>query len=467
MSYPCARVQLRVQYASMDISSYLLGKVRRALRDAGAPQTLLIGVSGGADSVALLRLLCALRAEEGLSLYAVHVQHDLRANAGLDAEFVVSLCAALGVPCAVRPVHVERRGSVEDAARKARYVAFSDEYSKKDAQALVLAHHLNDQAETVLLHLAYGAGAGALGGMRALSARGGMTILRPLLSVRRSELTAYLSELKQGWREDGTNADTRFTRNFLRHDILPALEARMPGAAVSFARAADILACEDDLLARETERLLLQCACPAPPCPFVLLSALAQAHPALRRRAVRAFLAPAGTLSYEKTLETLDALHAPGALINLPGGWHALVTGERLHLLSPTAPPVPAPVSPFSSPWFNAENANGAVGDGKRAQAFPRAALDRAVVRTRLPGDKIVPFGQNGTQPLKKYLIDRKIDRPFRDFAPLLCIGNEVLWAPGIGVSEKARVPKGEQAVLLSLLARLPWELPKQSPENG
>ena len=156
----------------MDAFSFLQEELRKALRNAGRPSRLLVGVSGGADSVALLMTACALRDEtaesalQPLTVAALHVQHDLRDAATEDAAFVQALCEKLHVPCFLEQVHVPRDGSVEDAARLVRYQAFGRVYQAFQTDALLLAHHMDDQAETVLMHLVYGGGAAGLSGMR-------------------------------------------------------------------------------------------------------------------------------------------------------------------------------------------------------------------------------------------------------------------------------------------------------------
>ena len=448
----------------MDISSLLSTRVGGALKSAGMPARLLVGVSGGADSVALLRLLCGFREETRLKV--IHVRHDLRDAADGDARFVEALCASLGIPCEVVAVHVPREGSVEDAARRARYAAFGGAYRRFDADALALAHHMDDQAETMLLHLAHGCGANGLGGMRSEARVDGMLILRPLLSTRRDELRAYLAQIGQPFRTDETNADGRYARNFLRLSVMPALEDRFPGAAANFARAARILGDEDTFLNDLARETLARCARTDGPCPFLELRALREKPAALRRRALRLFLSPAGVLTCRQTEETDGAVFTPGATVNLPDDFRAFSTESRLHLLEPRAGEKP-PRTLDKEEWLDREPFRGETGDGERLQAADGALLEKAVLRTRRPGDRITPFGSRGSRPLKEYLIDRKIDRPFRDEIPLLCVGREVLWVLGVGASETLRLDAAASPALLRVKKPLPWDIPRITGGGG
>ena len=205
------------------------------------PPRLLVGLSGGADSVALLRLLL----EGGKQVDAVHVNHGLRgAESDGDEAFVRALCAQLNVPL-LTYLAVPPENPGEGWAREVRYGFFRQAMAETQADALVLAHHRDDQAETLLMHLLRGAGLTGLTGMAADATVDGMRILRPLLMYSRAELRVYLKNNQQPWREDGSNADHRYLRNALRADVLPLLERLITGAAERIATTAFLLA-EDE-----------------------------------------------------------------------------------------------------------------------------------------------------------------------------------------------------------------------------
>lgn len=431
----------------------LLRAVRASYRRVGSPRHVLAGFSGGADSTALLLLLRALSEEAGFTLSAAHVNHGLRADADADEAFARDTCARLRVPFYARRVSVERRGSVEDAARRARYAAFDAIMAETGAEALALAQHMDDQAETVLMHLLYGSGARGMGGMRELSGR----VWRPLLGARREELRAYLLAQGQGWREDESNRDTAFLRNRLRLEILPALEGISAAAVPNLCRAAAILRDEDACLARQAESWLLKNARLTPPCRFLLADAACNLDDALLRRVLRRAATLCGVpemdLAQTERLRALLMKRA-GSMENLPGGWRALRTRTRLHFL----PPYPEKAEAARADWrLQTTPYAGDAGDGRLQQAFAQAALQGAELRARAPGDYIRPFGMAGKKPLKDYLIELDVDRPFRDAWPLLCRGSEVLWVIGVGASCAAKIENGQKdALLLTFSGRLP-----------
>lgn len=406
----------------------ILREISRSAGENGIAGRILVGLSGGADSVALLRGLCALRKEAGFSVFAVYVNHGLREAAEEEESFCASLCKELEVPLLIKRVRLPADGSLEASARTARYGAFREAMEEYHADILALAHHRNDQAETLLLHLMYGAGGDGLSGMREYRA----PVWRPLLRLSRDTLRRALAALGQDWREDESNQDTALTRNAIRARLIPAMEALYPQTVPALCRAAELLGSESDYLnAQATEWLSANAARGA--WHFLLAAPFTGLHPAMQRRVVRAYALSLGiTLEFRHTEALLRML--PGSRENLPCGWHALRTRKRLHFLSPK-PHIPEArkdiltVSPFA----------GNAGDGLRFQAMPEAVWQNAVLRTRQPGDRITPFGMQGTMKLKDYFVSRGVDQPFRDGWPLLCQGQEVLWVVGVGASERLR----------------------------
>lgn len=205
-----------------------------------------VGLSGGCDSVVLLHLLS--RAGFVGRLAAIHVHHGLSPNADAWADFCSAYCQALGVPLIVRSVSVDRNSGqgLEAAARQARYAVFNENVPA--GACLLLAQHRSDQAETVLFNLLRGAGVAGAAAMRDERAVGAWRLLRPLLDVSRAEIEAYARQHGLRWIDDESNADTHFTRNFLRHEALTAINQRFPNAEAALARAAAHFAEASDLL---------------------------------------------------------------------------------------------------------------------------------------------------------------------------------------------------------------------------
>ena len=192
--------------------------------------SVLIGVSGGADSVALLRGLFELRQEFSLSLHVAHLNHKLRGAASdADAAWVEQLAMSLNLPVEIGSVTndpTQERGGVEEAARDARYRFLNETAARLEFNTIALAHTANDQVETVLHHLFRGTGLSGLRGIPSeRSLPGDMRLVRPMLAIRRELVEAYLLEIGQDFRTDTTNSDTSLTRNWLRHELLPQLRS--------------------------------------------------------------------------------------------------------------------------------------------------------------------------------------------------------------------------------------------------
>lgn len=201
-------------------------------RHAADRGQLIVGLSGGLDSSVLLHVLAGLREECDFGLSALHVHHGLSRNADAWEMHCRGLCVALGVPLAIERVAVERdsRDGLEAAARRARHAAFA----RAPGDWIVLAHHRDDQSETLLFNLLRGTGVRGACAMSEVNGR----LLRPLLSVGRDEIAGYAKERGLAWIDDESNADTAYSRNFLRHETLAALEERFPGSGANLAAAA-------------------------------------------------------------------------------------------------------------------------------------------------------------------------------------------------------------------------------------
>ena len=292
----------------------LVAAVDRALSGLGDPAaggTLVVGLSGGADSVALLDALVTLSGPRDIQVIAAHLDHGLRPDSAEDAAFCRALCEQFGVSfrsevADVRSRARSERGGLEQAARRERYAFLNRVRRETGAAAIAVAHTRDDQAETLLLRLLRGAGATGLGGMRPRAGR----IVRPLLDVSREKVLAHLADRGLDWREDPTNADMAHLRNRVRHELLPYLEARFnPALRRVLARTAGLLADEDAHLKKEAEALLAGIARTEGDTIVLDRAALAQAPPAVARVAVRQALRRAGGLA------RVGAVHVEGILV--------------------------------------------------------------------------------------------------------------------------------------------------------
>lgn len=425
----------------------------------GPKDRLLVGLSGGADSVALLHglWLCYTEGRIG-GLFAAHLIHGIRAgSAEADAAFCETLCKRWGIPLVIgrvdSPAYAHERGmTLEQAARELRYAFLREQAARADADGIAVAHHADDQAETLLMHLMRGSGRAGLAGMRARTG----DILRPLLTVRRSEIEAYLLENGLDYCTDETNAQLDAARNRVRHELLPLMKSFNPRITEALGRLAAHMAEDEDYFAaladtameaarltRGLDREKLS-ALPAPVQARVL-------HRLLRERLRGDFT--------EADMRRLKALLTArtGSCIELRGGQAAWLENEAL--LVGEAPRARCFETPFIA-WGETLLPEGRLvsmraelffkpADGFAACADANAIPAGATVRTRRDGDRFYPLGAAGSRLLSDYLIDKKCPRTRRDM-PLLCDGSEVLWVTGYTVSERLRV-KEDTAVMMRI----------------
>ncbi len=282
-----------------------------------------IAVSGGADSVALLRRLAELWQGLGLALTVLHVHHGIRGSeADTDAVFVEQLTGRLGVRFLRHNVDTPARAkvereTVEEAARKLRYAWFGDLLTRGELDAVATAHTLDDQAETVLQKILRGAWTEGLAGIFPVVECQGGVVLRPFLQTRRSEIVEWLEEINQPWREDSTNVDVAYTRNRIRHTLLPILKEYNPQIVSQFGHIASIARDEDAYWRKELERLLpslllpgkavrgggrASSTHPGEASVGMEVQKLQSLHPALRRRVLRAAAEQLGcALNFDQT----------------------------------------------------------------------------------------------------------------------------------------------------------------------
>ena len=325
---------------------------------------LCAAVSGGADSVALLLTLHAARQSLGIGLTAAHVHHGLRgAEADADQAFVEALCASLDVPLHLHrasvPDRVQATGeSTEEAARNLRYAFFETLLASREATAILTAHTLDDQAETVLLKLLRGAWLEGLSAIHPVVTLGSGKILRPFLSVRRAAIEAFLHELGQPWREDASNAEILYTRNRVRHQLLPLLRDFNPAIDQALANLAELARDDNAHWQRAIAQLLPQLLLPGKPVRgggravstapgqvevAIELERLRALDPATRRRVLRAAARhvssppsaqPGNRLSFDETARLLDMVGpVPGPVaLDLPNGLRAQRSPRELRL---------------------------------------------------------------------------------------------------------------------------------------
>ncbi|HEX9368913.1 MAG TPA: tRNA lysidine(34) synthetase TilS [Vicinamibacterales bacterium] len=447
---------------------------------------VLVGLSGGADSVALLLILRELEADGALTIAgAAHLNHQLRgAEADADEAFCAALAAKLGMPFRAERVDVAARArtqkrSVEDAARRARYELFERAAGELSADVIAVAHTKEDQAETFLLRLLRGSGTR---GLAAIQPRAGR-VVRPLLDVAREDLRAYLASRGQAFREDSSNADVRIPRNRIRHELIPYLESHFsPGITDVLARGAALARQDEEFLRGEAIKLAARIVLPDGAvridahglgnAPRALSSRVAQA--ALQR------LAGSKSISFEHVdrLLALAGGAGEGRAVSLPGQY--AVRAGRTIVLSPGRGRPPAGANSFafslSIPGEVELGPQGLAVAVERAPApgneigrqrewagrghevgVAAGALELPLgVRSRRPGDRFQPLGAPGVRKLQDFLVDRKVAREDRDSLPLVVDGRDrIVWVVGQSVAEDFRVTDPSQGVLLLKVRRL------------
>jgi tRNA(Ile)-lysidine synthase len=423
----------RVRGRRLDPYAVAVLQTIRDRRLAGPDDGVLVAASGGPDSTALLAALAQLRdAGEVGPIGALHVDHGLRPGVDAEAAVVRRTCERLGVP--FRSVGVEvGPGNVQAAARSARYAALRREASRTGAGRIATGHTRTDQAETVLLRLARGAGAR---GLAAIPPRRG-PIIRPLIDRSRAEGLAFLARQGLDWCEDPTNASPRYTRNRLRQALWPALLSLNPAAEAALARSADLLRDDDRALSARARRLLAAAGAAAdgPETASLRGAPLAVQRRVVRRLAKEARGGAAPGADHVARVLRLVASGRPGRT-GLPGGLEARVAAGRLVIGRPCAPAGAPPFEPVAV-------------DGPGRYAVPALGLEvevtapagtavpwRLALRTRRPGDTFRPAGRRGGKRLKAWLIDRKVARARRDRLLLLVDGaGRVLAIPELGVT--------------------------------
>lgn len=507
--------------AGLSILHPLEQRVRDYIREEdlldSSHRTVLAAVSGGADSVALLRILCALKEGEHLNLYAVHVEHGIRGEESRqDQAFVEKLCQALSVPLSVYSVDClsyakEKKKSLEEAARELRYQAFykaADTLRKETGSCrIAVAHHLDDNAETLLLQLVRGTGWRGLCGLKPLSG----SVIRPMLCVSRKEIEAYLKDKDQSYRTDRTNLDTSIPRNLIRREVMPLLSSINEKAALHISQTAGLMREQSRIFEqeirekeeaaiyrkeRQEDRKDLQPA-------EIPLANQAGIPPLFRKRLMaldsdslkreillfwfRTYMAGSGRdvgrTHIRKALELAETkgnrtwllpkgyyLQAEGSLLYLrkrsdgsifPQGKDKPWLGPNESLLLPKLSVGETREFPLAGGRLKIsllERKPGPVDQKIRETATYTNDLDYDMIsdnlriRSRMAGDRISLSASGGHRKLKDFLIDQKIPKEERDRIPLLCSGSDVLLVMGLRLASDVWIREDTKSVF-----RISW----------
>lgn len=421
---------------------------------------VLVAVSGGADSTALAVALAALAPRFKLTLGLAHLHHGIRGRAAdLDARHVAALAKNLGLPlvtgrCDVPRLARRRKQSLEMAAREARYDFLHKAARAFDADGAATAHTADDQAETVLMRWARGAGVAGMAGIPARTKWKGLTVVRPLLAVTRKQVEQFLRRRGVTWREDETNRDPRHLRNRVRHEVLPLLEARLnPRTREALARWAALAGEEEAWMEAEVARWWQAVWDGAG---GLRLDVFRRAPPAAQRRVVRRWLESFGLDPEKQTYALIErvrrlAVSTGGSqTVALAGRRRAVREYDRLMGAWSDTPGaafrvklrVPGETVLPAAPWKVKVEKD--KGFRSPAQTPPMEAWVDAgkagragwTARSWKPGDRIRPFGRGGEKKVQDLWVDEQIPRAWRGSLPLIECRGELVWAPGGRVAQ-------------------------------
>ena len=430
-----------------------------ALLSKGQP--LVCAVSGGADSVAMLHVLCSLREVWDLQLSAAHFNHRLRgAESDRDEAFVRTLCQNWGIPLTVGSGDTAARAretgeSLEEAARNLRYAFFASL-----GQPVATAHTADDNLETILMNFLRGTGLTGLAGIPPKRD----FLVRPILCCTRQEVLTWLEEHHLPHVEDSTNAEDDCVRNRLRHSVLPLLKAENSSLAGAALRTAQLLRQDDTFLDRLAETALQTASAG----PLTWRCDALRAEPdTIRTRAVRKMLQaihiPKLSHAHIAAVDRLLFSSVPSASVSLPGGCTARRKYDRITLETQSAPAAFAPqrLLPGGSVRIPELGLRISCGFTKKFTKNPPGAFTFAcrcdmidpsnglTVRSRQPGDRLRLSGS--TKTLKKRFIDRKIPAAQRDLIPVFADSTGILAVCGLGVDLDRTAVEGQPAILIQI----------------
>jgi len=467
----------------------MLLQVRRTIEDNDLVRNggrVLVAVSGGADSVALLHAMVSISRSMCLQISVAHLNHRIRGKAAdEDARFVRKLARELELPCIIGRSDIpriagEKGVSLEMAAREERYRFLGDAARRAGADVVATAHTADDQAETILLRLVRGAGGTGLGGIRYRVDINDLAVIRPMLDLRKIDAISFLKGIGAAWREDASNCNVEFQRNMVRHEIMPILEARLnPGVRKALLQAGRLLRDEDEWLEMLTSRILQECT-PVRLGGLLLVRALSRHSVGSRRRVLRHWMVangvPPDLLDFDAVARVDGSLRAErGSMtICLPCGW-IVVKGDGALAVRRAQKRSPMNFrSPIQVPGVTVLAEQGlkvcvSISTGivrvrpKLPGQMPaQASLSlqmlkrrKLYVRSSRIGDRISPFGLTGSKKLQDVFVDGKVPREVRNAIPLLECGREIIWVPGYRIARGWEVKSESYPALQVLVERL------------
>ncbi|WP_245948204.1 tRNA lysidine(34) synthetase TilS [Paenibacillus sambharensis] len=446
--------------------------------------TIVVAVSGGPDSTALLHVLHRLAEEEDIRLVAAHVNHGFRKEeSSAEADFVKRLCRRLHIPCEITELDMPAElAAVSEnpqlASRRRRYAFLHRIAEKYGASKIALAHHADDQAETVLMRLLRGTGLGGLSGMAPIRREKNVELIRPFLRMNKTDILAYCRQADVAYCEDSSNSQRYYMRNKLRLDVLPYLETMNPGVRESLVRLAEVSSGEHDYMQRQAEAVFQEQAVQTGRGWKLKCSQLAGIHVALQRRLIKLILnyltLETETTSFERIeeirLSATDELRTSWSL-DAGGGVRCVREYDTLRFIrdsggTETSAEFEYSVTPEHKRLLIAETGEELLfgtgrtepgkndsrtygGSGSEVYFDAEAVRFPLTVRSRRPGDRMSVFGLNGTKKVQDMFVDSKIPPSRRDRIPLVWDAEgRLLWIPGVRRSSVAPIGAGTERLL-------------------
>jgi tRNA(Ile)-lysidine synthase len=437
-------------------------------------QAVLVGLSGGPDSVALLRILCGLRKSMRLRLGAVYINHGLRPKAARKEEaFCEDLCRELSVELQIvrekiKQLAEERSQGIEETGREFRYGVFEAIAKKEGFDRIAIAHHIDDRVETILLSLFRGTGRTGLTGMPIW--RG--NIVRPMFDCTKDEILQWLKSGGHEYCTDVSNRQSEYNRNFIRNKILPQLRGKVnPRVDRAILGMAETLAEEERYLSEVVARTLQEDTSRSLGGKLELeLKNLRSYDLWLRRRLLRQCVYVAGdeaVILDRLTTERLDNwTGGRGKSMTLPGRLQVTKANGKIVFYREREPDYMEQLRPGKPCRLDWPPLEFKARIKKKPSRLPRRKspkgiqVDRdkinlpLIVRSIRSGDRFTPLGMSGTKKVSDYLIDKKIPRVYRDEIPVVCDNKGIIWLVGLEIADRARIDKHTEEVLTVEYAR-------------
>ena len=422
-----------------------------------AGSQVIVGISGGGDSVCLLFLLSRYQKRRPFHLLGIHVNHGIRGQEALrDQEYAKKLCERLGVPFTVYTYSVpaiaqQEKRSLEEAGRMVRRRAFEEKAASLGKKTVIaLAHHENDNAETVLHNLIRGTKAAGMGGIRPIQEIGeGVTYIRPLLKVTREEIETYLRQQQIPWMTDSTNQELEYTRNRIRHRIIPEMEKINPKAVSHIAQAADTFQAIEEYLTGQADMLYREYV-EQRENGYWIRKELFLEKELMQSYVIRMVLERAADKKQDLTAFHVESILSlgkgrTGASVSLPGGVLASQVYGDLYVRVPNSGETPLKELELEIfPWENQQ-----IPEKTYTKWFDYDKIKSSLeIRHRKPGDFLTIADTGGRKKLKDYFIDCKIPREEREKLTLLAEGSHILWVVGYRISQYYKVTSQTKTVL-------------------